>query len=250
MNSKKNNEKSTATSTKEEECIKEFIISDKFKKMMTNVLNSTKNVLTKRLENLNNWTEADQQEFLTIFGVPGDFKITSQYSSKGEKDFLSETLDARTYMKESISRLIFICEKISVQDRVCENGLNVYGNFVNNTSITPGSARVNDDRTIGLEPELYKNELKVEILQNFTKKKYSGSDSKVSTLCHELSHFCRYLINGEQRGGMGTKDSPTKTFDSNYNYVAYAKSLVDKHSPEVFNNAYNIEKYFEIKPDV
>ncbi|EAN4681797.1 hypothetical protein EHN46_23225 [Salmonella enterica] len=239
---------SKGTAEKKKECVKEFIVSDKFKKMMDDAFDATKSVLKKRAKNLKTWGENDKQEFRKIFGVPGDTMITSTYFSKDVTEKLSEEVDARTFMMDGVNRLIMICDKISVESRICQNGVNLYGNFINNTHISPGSARVNSDLTIGLPPDKYKEKLRIEILQNFKKKPFSGRESHVSSLCHELSHFCRYFINGEHCGGMGTDDVPTEEFDPNFRYTGYARDLVSAHDPMVFKNAYNIERYFEIEP--
>ncbi|HCD2802472.1 TPA: hypothetical protein ACWQLM_001071 [Escherichia coli] len=239
---------STGTAEKKEECVKEFIVPDKFKKMMDDAFNATKSVLKKRAKNLKDWTENDKQEFSQIFGVSGDVIITSTYFAKRVADKLSENVDARTFMIDGVNRMIMICDSISVESRSCQNGVNLYGNFINNTHIFPGSARVNNGITIGLSPDQYKETLRIEILQNFKKKPFSGRESHVSTLCHELSHFCRYFIDGKHCGGMGTDDVPTEEFDPNFRYTGYARDLVKAHDLMVFKNAYNIERYFEIEP--
>lgn len=267
----KENGSSQAETEKQKECVKEFIVTDQFKVMMDNVFSETKKVLIKRYNNLKNWTDIDKKEFSDIFGVCGDkTKITSGYIEKGQKEKQSEIISAHDFMLNSVLRLMEIYNNISVDNRVFKNGENLYGNFINNTHIKDGSARVNEDQTIGLTPEgdktqpieketskgkvtIYHNgyneQLRIEILQRFKKKPIWGHNSRISTLCHELSHFSRYCVDGKHYGGMGTKDSPTETYDPNFDYEGYADSLVSKHDPAVFENAYNIEKYFEIKPE-
>lgn len=241
------NGSSEATTVKQKECAKEFIVSDKFKKMMDTVFEAANRVLKTRYNNITRWNKDDQEEFLKIFGVPGNTIITSKYSAKNESSFLSEEVEARVFMQEGIQRLLTMCEKISVGTRKCKDGINLYGNFVNNTHISPGSARVEETQTIGLSPDNYAEKLRIEILHNFeAKKNLFGHNSRVSTLCHELSHFCRYYVDEKHCGAFGSKDSPTKEFNPNYNYDGYASDLVRAHDSAVFMNAYNIERYFEI----
>ena len=179
---------STGTAEKKEECVKEFIVSDKFKKMMDDAFNATKSVLKKRAKNLKDWTENDKQEFSQIFGVSGDVIITSTYFAKRVADKLSENVDARTFMIDGVNRMIMICDSISVESRSCQNGVNLYGNFINNTHIFPGSARVNNGITIGLSPDQYKETLRIEILQILRKSLFLV----VNLMC--LLYAMSYLI--------------------------------------------------------
>lgn len=148
-----NKNRSKGISEKKDECVKEFIVSDKFKIMMKDAFSATKSVLNKRAKNLENWTENDEEEFEKIFGVSGDTMVTYTFSAKNTGGLLLGEVDARTFMREGVNRLITICDRISVESRVCQNGVNLYGNFINNTHISPGSARVTRDLTINLSPK-------------------------------------------------------------------------------------------------
>ena len=91
-------------------------------------------------------------------------------------------------MIDGVNRMIMICDSISVESRSCQNGVNLYGNFINNTHIFPGSARVNNGITIGLSPDQYKETLRIEILQNFKKSLFLV----VNLMC--LLYAMSYLI--------------------------------------------------------
>lgn len=237
---------SEATTGVEKKCAEEFMVSDQFKIMMEPVFDAVKRVLTERHKNLERWNENDERNFSNIFGVSGNTFITGKYSARDVKGLLEEKVEARIFMKEGIERLLRICDQISFDTRKCVDGLNLYGNFVNSTHISPGSARVNEQQTIGISPSEYKDKLRIEILQNFKRKKPFGHDSRVSTICHELSHFCRYYVDSMHCGGLRTYDLPTIDFVPDYNYDLYATNLVKAHDVDVFNNSYNIERYFEI----
>lgn len=97
-----------------------------------------------------------------------------------------------------------------------------------------------------MNPVFYNSTLRINICQNFVCKPLTGKNSRVSTLCHELSHFYRNGAQGEY-GGMGTDDMPTKGgFNNNKSYVKNADALKIEHSQYVFKNAYNVERYFEL----
>lgn len=264
-NSANKNGISESNSEQKKECVKEFLVSDKFKPMIEEVFISVKKVLAQRKQNLTDWTSIDEEEFIRIFGINKDVEIQSKYSARNETEKRIEKVKAREFMLSGINRFIEICNNISVENRTCVNGENLYGNFLNYTHITPGSARIESTQTLGCTPKgddeeiekyygntkvmvrrkSYKDKLRIEIFHNFLNKPLWGHDSKVSTLCHELSHLCRYGVDNESYGGMGTLDLPTVDFDPDFNYEKFAAELVG--NPEVFKNSYNIERYFEIK---
>ncbi|WP_407171914.1 hypothetical protein [Citrobacter farmeri] len=67
-----------------------------------------------------------------------------------------------------------------------------------------------------------------------------GEDSRVSVLCHEFSHLGEVMNTQDiAPTGKNEKDS------SSNEYVQHATDLVNIHSRDVMNNAYNIERYFE-----
>lgn len=98
---------------------------------------------------------------------------------------------------------------------------------------------------LGLDPDSYKNILKINIQQNFVCKPLMGYDSQVSTLCHELSHFFR--SQDSKHGGFGSDDIPVSGgFSKNKPYYSIASDLKNSGSQDVFKNSYNIERYFEL----
>lgn len=81
-----------------------------------------------------------------------------------------------------------------------------------------------------------------------------GMGSRVSTLCHEMSHFEKKFADSSL-GGMGTFDydvdgrKPLPGEKDNWSYeqhLAGADKLVKTKDENVFDNSYNIERYFEI----
>lgn len=256
-----NSGKSTkGTSEKKIRCVKETRVTNQFKKMMSEALDATKNILSQRRKDLSEqgWDSESQEEFQKIFGLTGNQVIT--IDSKAEKEKVRESdkdtefdpyiekregVTAYQFMKESIERLINIVDKLSVEDPDEKNIL-LHGNFVNYTDKSIASANVRADQTYLLNPIFYKSTLRVNIYQNFVCKPLTGKNSKVSTLCHEFSHFYRDGAQGEY-GGMGTDDMPTKGGYSNTKpYVKNANEFRDEHNQYVFKNAYNIERYFEL----
>lgn len=238
-----------------EECIKEAVITDQFKKMMNKTLEATRKVLKRRFDHLEEWGNKEQKEFYTIFGLSGDSIITTDYYVAGqniEDAPLQREIKAYDFMKDSINKLIFICNEINVGERICEshNDFYRYGNFVNETALeVKASARVAKGQTLNKLPDEYKKILRIEILQNFKGRKLTGEFSQVATLCHELSHLIVYRVGDKYHGGMGTDDLPSGKFSPSTPFLAHARNLVLKHDPNVFRNAYNVEKYFQIQPD-
>jgi|GEM_PF-814668 len=254
------------TSEKKKQCVKETKVTNQFKKMMDEALEATKKVLEQRQKDLSDkgWNADKQKEFFEIFGINGNDVITVDSKEEREKvrkvrdackdpdiippmDPYIEVRDSITacfYMKEGVDRIIDICNKISVRAPI-DNAQIVHGNFVNHTDMKGSSANVKSDQNLGLNPDLYKDNLKINIHQNFVCKPLMGYDSQVSTLCHELSHFFR--SQDAKHGGMGTDDMPVSGgFDVAKGYYGYANDLKKMGSQDIFKNAYNIEGYFEL----
>ncbi|WP_052184450.1 hypothetical protein [Rahnella aquatilis] len=80
----------------------------------------------------------------------------------------------------------------------------------------------------------------IDIGKKFGNDKMRGRDSRVATLCHEMSHYGIILNTSDMTpsGKNPMKISP-KDFQS------FADDLVRKHDTGVMMNAYNIERYFE-----
>lgn len=257
------NGSSTGTAEKKEECVKEFTVSDQFKKMMDEAFENTKAILQKRHDDLKEWGYSQEEEFFKIFGIEGKEPILIKYYTPGQQidpDDAEPTprntpseieVYAHDFMRDGVERLIDICDRIEVGSRQYDkdSGFYRYGNFLNETALNFGVARVSKGQTLNRLPDKYKENMRIEILHRFHEiKRITGCDSRVSTLCHELSHLVIYKENGIFYGGMGTDDiiqkGVGKTSD---NYTKNARHLVQENSKQVFNNAYNIERYFEIK---
>ncbi|ECF3155667.1 peptidase M35 [Salmonella enterica subsp. enterica serovar Volkmarsdorf] len=67
-----------------------------------------------------------------------------------------------------------------------------------------------------------------------------GRDSRVSVLCHEFSHLGE-VMNTKDIAPIGKNEKNTTSEE----YAQRATDLVNTHSRDVMNNAYNIERYFE-----
>lgn len=248
---------SQSSTTDDKDCLCESVVTDQFKRMMTNAFEKTKAILKRRYDDLTSWDAQHQKEFSKIFGVDGGTTITTKYYSAGQH-LTDEPRDAPSliimpahdFMKQGVKRLIDICDLIDVGMRTCdiETGFYLYGNFLNETSLSVrASARVAKGQTLNKTPDKYKDTLRIEILQNFQKRKLTGVGSQVSTLCHELSHLIIYQDKGALYGGMGTDDFPKGDFSESTHFLSYAAALLKAHSPLVFENAYNVEKYFELE---
>lgn len=259
----RNNGSSRGITQKSKVCIKEFKVTDKFKVMITKAFEETKRVLDIRANDLKAWTPAHEKEFVNIFGLSGETTITINYYLPGQKadvnnhlTALNREMTAYNFIKGGVDRMIAICNSLEIADRVDESINKVlYGNFSNQTDNPRGSARVSQRQTlhINLKDDKYRNKsqeeklkaayregLTIDILQNFTCKGVSGKNSQVSTLCHELSHFLTIWDGEQYYGGLSSNDLGEGREFTN------ATELKNSHNPKVFENAYNIEKYFEI----
>lgn len=239
----------------------EVKVTNQFSRMMLKALKATLIVLKRREDDLSEekWGEEQQNEFYKIFKVRHDVLLTiDSKEEKGKAKKIYEdmpqdpyiekrkNITAYLFMKESVGRMIAMCEQFSVKNKQDSND-RVHSNFINNTDSTYGSASVAADQTTGLKPESYGQTLKIHIYQKFACKPLFGRYSQVSTLCHELSHFYRNGAEGEY-GGMGTNDIPIKPGnESESGYLEKAKTLKSEQNQYVFKSAYNIEEYFELE---
>lgn len=82
----------------------------------------------------------------------------------------------------------------------------------------------------------------IDIGKKFKGDKMTGKDSRVSTFCHEMSHY-GFILNSEDM--TPNNQDPEKT--SPAQFQKNANELVSTGSQKVMQNAYNIERYFEIK---
>ncbi|HIC1389013.1 TPA: hypothetical protein ACWZ8I_004228 [Escherichia coli] len=82
----------------------------------------------------------------------------------------------------------------------------------------------------------------------------TGKDSHVATLCHEMSHI-QWYYGDNKKGGMWSQDYTTtdkystcKEDEVSYDeHIRIATKLISKQKDQIFENAYNIERYFEIR---
>ncbi|WP_373240549.1 hypothetical protein [Kluyvera ascorbata] len=267
---------------------KKIMITNKFVVMMTDSLAYTLSVLKKRQKDLNTWGQAEQKEFEEIMGVSlkNDIEHTYYICDMGNINTYHRPAVEKTsvyeFMKKSVDRMCYIVEQLHVDSNpvevslvdpcskelgpVPDKSVFKYGNFVNRTFTSEYSAFVKRDATCICPPDKYKEQLEINIGYNFCSKKMMGPDSKVSTLCHEISHFYRVESknempvseNNEKKsrgtwGGVGTDDLPndgdykhTEDADGENIYIKYRKDLKERHSLDVFKNAYNFELYFEL----
>ncbi|WP_142465272.1 hypothetical protein [Klebsiella spallanzanii] len=277
--------------------------------MMKKALPAAISVLEKRKKDLAIWGEYEQQEFYEIMGVKGDAIITHSFVvcddlSKGHvrKDAIEETTVIE-FMRKSVDRMLVIMRKLQIGKRevwyardeyeakadveirkelpkeTADCIVYKYGNFVNRTFMKNCSAYVRAVDTQYYKPSQYNNpnSIHINIGFNFTTKNLMGTNSKASTLCHEVSHFNRVEyqpnsiedqknskknnITDEDRkldeqlfpgawGGVGTKDLPEDGKDhkekNDPTYINTRNTLKKNHDIQVFLNAYNFELYFEI----
>ncbi|HDS8835162.1 hypothetical protein [Escherichia coli] len=254
---------SSGENQKTEQCIQEFQVTNQFKKMMKESLEEQKKVIDKRVKTLTHWSDEAEDEFRRIFGVPSEKIITIKFKLNGE--VTKETKSARAVIQEAVDRMKFICDKLSADkgeckevtfiDKYLDSNDNYYdkdvtkwkcGNFVNSTDNDAYTANVTPDHIIGVSPDKYVDVVTIRIGQRFVCKPMTGKDSKVSSLCHELTHLVRYGPNG-MYGGMQSEDMPVdKELQNAKEYDIFADKLIKNKDIILFENAYNIERYFEI----
>ncbi|EPT5087405.1 peptidase [Salmonella enterica subsp. enterica] len=270
----------SGTTQKTEQCVnvQDGKITNDFKKMMEEALRAQMAVLNKRKENVENWGVAQSNEFIEIFGIPDykEIKLEFPYGVRNNHIKFKVMVTARDYIKTAVLRLHSICKELSA-DGECVNvnvndhrlqrdangnaiydakGNAVYvdsivirprtGNYVNFTDNDSYTANVPPSQIDGVRPGGYGRVVAVVIGKKFIDMKLNGKNSKVSTLCHELSHYIRYG-NSFELGGMWTEDMPVdRELDTSDKYSDYADELKNNKNPVLFQNAYNIERYFEI----
>ncbi len=77
--------------------------------------------------------------------------------------------------------------------------------------------------------------------KKFVKDKMTGPDSRVATLCHEMSHY-GFIFNSDDVPPYGKDSLHTTPIE----FQMQANSMVNQGTSGVMQNAYNIERYFEI----
>lgn len=242
--------------TKKLKIINQCKIND-FRAMMEEALAAMDRVLVQRTKDLDAWGEKEQAEFYRIFGSKGERVIEVEMSLRGDGHKVKMT--AREVMQDCIRRLKWLKGQMTLDDYI--NEIYDSDNSINNTtSSMSGVIRIFAAHV----KEQKQSDYKVYIGINFTGRKKSGGirtcasvtgvDSRVSTLCHEMSHFVKKYSDPEH-GGMGTSDydntgrKPDPEERDNWSaeqHKSGADMLVKLRSECVFDNAYNIERYFEI----
>ncbi|WP_000796675.1 hypothetical protein [Escherichia sp. TW15838] len=270
---------------------KKIIVTNQFVKMMDEALKGALKVLEKRKKDLATWGDKEKDEFSRIMGIDVKNNDTIMFDHEyyrcdienAAKEPLSpKKLDTTTvieFMRKSVDRMHYIMSELHVDavpvkvstispcseeaEVVPDKTVYKYGNFVNRTYTSEYSAFVERNATFKYYPEEYKTSLEIHIGYGFKEKDVMGEDSRVSTLCHEVSHFYRVEhINASEEdrekskgpwGGVGTDDLPN---DKDYKHVTgetggnvydeYKDKLKEEYSLDVFRNAYNFELYFEL----
>lgn len=275
-----NGKNSTTGTTRRGKNVKEVKITDKFKRMMDKALPAARLVLEKRKEDLEKWGAEEQKEFYNKFGISGDTPFTHRFEictdlTRGTvlQGGATEQTTALAFMRQSVDRMIVIMNALYVGERKLRTqGENEnfephevykYGSFVNKTYDSQFSASVLNTGTQYCAPSQYKDYLEVNIGNRFVNKALVGPDSMASILCHEVSHFNRLVYRPLSKdvtsddmqlyegswGGLGTQDLSGDNLDhkNDSTYTQYADNLKYSHNVKVFNNAYNIERYFEVE---
>ncbi|EDX3117379.1 hypothetical protein B6O77_004597 [Salmonella enterica subsp. enterica serovar Mississippi] len=241
----KNSKKSTARQTSsEDKSPQEAIVSDQFKKIIDEAFEKTKSILEKRYDNLTKEWDSHKDEFSSVFGIDGEETISVNYYTPGQQidpDYVPRTprntpskmeITAHQFMIDGVKRLMDICAMLYIDNRKYDKvwGFDRYGSFINETALTLGAARVAKGQTLNALPSQYKERIRIEILHRFIEiTRITGRDSRVSTLCHELSHLVIYKENGVYYGGMGTDDIlPEGLSRTNSNYTKHADTLLKK----------------------
>ncbi|WBM70832.1 hypothetical protein OH773_00760 [Buttiauxella sp. WJP83] len=246
--------------TKKLKVVKQCKIND-VQAMVKEAWEAMGKVLEQREKDLTiNWGETTQAEFLKIFGSEGKRKIEVELSLKGDHHKVKMT--AREIMLDGIRRFIDLRELITLDDFI---------NYIYDRDHPDAQINGKDPRKSGM-PETFtanvngeqESDYKINIGINFIGRKggngfracatVMGVDSRVATLCHEMSHFVKKWSD-PSLGGMGTSDydvdgnKPPRNVDdwTILDHQDGAAKMVSRGDPNVFDNAYNIEKYFEIE---
>lgn len=227
-----------------------------FRVMIKEAMNAFDKVLSKRKLDLETWGEKEQKEFYRIFGSRGDEIVNIDMPIRGISNIKSMT--AREVMLDCIRRLVWIRGQLTVDSFI--NKINIHQDPI----ISSDSSDINLPKAFAayVIPTQQKD-FKIYIGINFTGRvnnnairncaAVTGIDSRVATLCHEMSHFEKNFVD-PTLGGMGTLDyesdgSKPLPNQDNSSYIGHlngADKLVRTGNKNVFNNAYNIERYFQI----
>lgn len=225
MESDKKN--SQETSRPEKDYVRKIQVTNRFKEMMVEAHLLQKKIIEARLSQLERWNSVDQSQFSQVFGFDGSEQVKDFYTTATSNNII-ELKTARKLVLDGVLRMKEVCENITAD------------NFINITDSGDYFAKVEETQTIALPVARYKSDLKISIGHKFVGAPMFGADSKICTLCHEMSHLIRYKGSSDS-GGMGTQDlyGKNKPRDN-------AVDMRNRKDSNVFRNAYNIELYFEI----
>lgn len=223
------------TTTEKDKCIKHQKITDKFKIMMCKAHKAQRMVLLKRADDLLLWGANEQNDFSGIFKFKGEDYINIR--KYGENT--GKRLQARMLMMDGIRRMMTISNGFTMESFRDYTKCNEFAAFVEPQLDPPYIVN------IGMNFE-YRNEIKNAVT--------GAGDSYVSTLCHEMSHIW-WCWKNNQEGGMWTQDytgiskfATSKKDEVSYSkHISVANELVASKKEQLFENAYNIERYFQIK---
>ncbi|WBM70189.1 hypothetical protein OH773_18895 [Buttiauxella sp. WJP83] len=231
-----------ATLSKDKKTLNQCLKND-FKIMVQEALDAMGRVLDQREKDLKDWTPDKQDEFHKIFGSRGEREIPVDLPLRGVSDIHNMT--AREIMLDGIRRLRDIKGQLTVNDFINEiDGPKAFCARVSSGQQSNYKVHIGINFTGRLKNHGFRSCMSV-----------MGEDSRVSTLCHEMSHFVKKFAEPSQ-GGMGTSD-----YDENCHKKKHedgedkssfeqhkdgANKMVKKEDPNVFDNAYNIERYFQI----
>lgn len=217
-----------------ERCVKSQEITNKFKIMISKARKAQKIVLLRKANDIILWSSSEQSNFLKTFNFIGDETITirKQGINTGKQ------IKARFLMMDGIRRIMKISNSLTTE------------NFKDYTKCNKFAAFVEPH----LDPPYIVNIGKNFESRDGKKNPITGEDSHVSTLCHEMSHIYWYWKNKDE-GGMWTQDyTDINKFATSDNdeisykeHVAVANKLIKLKKEQLFENAYNIERYFHEK---
>lgn len=252
-------DKTKGNPSKNKTVINQCKIND-FKVMIKETLESMDRVLTQRELDLKIWGEKEQDEFYTIFGSVGEHVLDIDMPVRGVSRI--QKMTAREVMQDCIRRLCWIKRQLTLDSFINRIYDPDNPNDLHNSTL-PRDLRAPKTFAAYVSSS-QQRDFKINIGINFTGRindknvrtclANTGINSRVATLCHEMSHFEKNFVD-PTLGGMetldyesdGSKPLPNQDNSSYAGHLAGADKLVREGSKDVFNNSYNIERYFQIE---